>query len=190
MSRPSDGPSNGRAEQPELTQRYANLNAAPSPAPHSAMSGCGRSSRLAATSPSPVRRSHGPSVRRAAWFHRTPDLEAHPDSPMTEHAARYDGQTVSTRQTALPPLSIGATPRALSQGRFLRFSGVHPLLGNVSKGQVKGKWVVRPKTSKSRLRRTMTSLTDWCREHRHLRLEEQHRQLSIKLKGHCRFNRS
>lgn len=51
----------------------------------------------------------------------------------------------------------------------------------------KGKWVVRPKTSKSRMRRTITALTQWCRANRHLSLEEQHRQLSMRLKGHYSY---
>ena len=50
-----------------------------------------------------------------------------------------------------------------------------------------GTWVVRPKTTKSRVRRTITALSQWCRSNRHLPLEEQHRQLSMKLNGHYAY---
>lgn len=46
-----------------------------------------------------------------------------------------------------------------------------------------GKWVVRRRTMKSRLRRSIRSLTKWCRDNRHMPLPEQHKALKAKLHG-------
>lgn len=51
-------------------------------------------------------------------------------------------------------------------------------------GTQKGKWAVRRKTSKERFNRAVTSLAAWCRLHLHLPIREQHRILSLKLRGH------
>ena len=48
----------------------------------------------------------------------------------------------------------------------------------------KGNWVVKRKTSTSRLRRALDVLSQWCRANRHQTLEQQHRTLCQKLKGH------
>jgi RNA-directed DNA polymerase len=47
-----------------------------------------------------------------------------------------------------------------------------------------GAWVVKRKTAKSRLRRALAALSDWCRKHLHLPIQEQHRKLTKKLRGH------
>ncbi len=43
------------------------------------------------------------------------------------------------------------------------------------------------KTRKARIQRTLTTLGDWCRRHRHLPLKEQHAALSRRLRGHYRY---
>jgi RNA-directed DNA polymerase len=48
----------------------------------------------------------------------------------------------------------------------------------------KGKWVIKRKTAKGRLKRALSALTQWCREHRHWVLADQHKKLSQKLRGH------
>jgi group II intron reverse transcriptase/maturase len=48
----------------------------------------------------------------------------------------------------------------------------------------KGKWVVKQKTAKDRLSRTLQRFSKWCRQNRHLPISEQHAQLSRKLRGH------
>jgi group II intron reverse transcriptase/maturase len=48
----------------------------------------------------------------------------------------------------------------------------------------KKRWVVKRKTASSRLRRAITSLTAWCRKHRHLKVREQHQALTRKMQGH------
>lgn len=48
----------------------------------------------------------------------------------------------------------------------------------------KGNWVVKHKTAASRFSRTLRRLSEWCRTNRHLPIAEQHRVLSLKLRGH------
>ena len=48
----------------------------------------------------------------------------------------------------------------------------------------RGRWAVKRKTSKTRFGRAVQQIALWCRHHLHLPLSEQHRALSLKLKGH------
>jgi RNA-directed DNA polymerase len=50
-----------------------------------------------------------------------------------------------------------------------------------------GYWVMKRRTAKKRLRRTLTALWQWCRSHRHRKVEEQHQELSQKLWGHYQY---
>jgi RNA-directed DNA polymerase len=47
-----------------------------------------------------------------------------------------------------------------------------------------GLWVVKRKTAKSRLKRALAALTEWCRKNLHLPIREQHQKLTQKLRGH------
>jgi group II intron reverse transcriptase/maturase len=47
-----------------------------------------------------------------------------------------------------------------------------------------GKWVVRERTSKSRLQRTLNGISAWCRLHLHDAVPDQQRALNQKLRGH------
>ena len=47
-----------------------------------------------------------------------------------------------------------------------------------------GGWVVKRKTAKSRLKRALSSLSEWCRKNLHLPIVEQHQKLTQKLRGH------
>jgi len=51
----------------------------------------------------------------------------------------------------------------------------------------KGHWVVKRKTSKSRLRRGLRAIAQWCREHRHQPVVFQQCTLGQKLRGHCAY---
>jgi group II intron reverse transcriptase/maturase len=51
----------------------------------------------------------------------------------------------------------------------------------------KGRWVVKQKTAKDRLRRSLRRIALWCREHRHDAMMEQHASLSRKLQGHYAY---
>lgn len=48
----------------------------------------------------------------------------------------------------------------------------------------RGKWLVRRKTSRGRMKRAIKAVSLWCRYHRHWRVCEQHRYLSKVLVGH------
>jgi group II intron reverse transcriptase/maturase len=48
----------------------------------------------------------------------------------------------------------------------------------------RGTWVVQRKTASSRFSRAMRQIARWCRAHRHDPIHEQHRALSLKLRGH------
>lgn len=47
-----------------------------------------------------------------------------------------------------------------------------------------GKWVVRTRTSKSRVRSTLKAIATWCRVHLHHAVDLQQRSLNQKLRGH------
>jgi RNA-directed DNA polymerase len=50
-----------------------------------------------------------------------------------------------------------------------------------------GFWVVKRKTAKDRLRRSLRRVWVWCRDHRHLPVVEQHQTLARMLRGHYAF---
>ena len=50
-----------------------------------------------------------------------------------------------------------------------------------------GGWVLKRKTAKDRLRRSLTAINRWCGAHRHASVAEQHRMLVWKLRGHCAY---
>ncbi len=50
-----------------------------------------------------------------------------------------------------------------------------------------GYWVIKRKTARKRQRRSIKSLWQWCKENRHLPLEEQYRMLCLKLRGHYQY---
>lgn len=51
----------------------------------------------------------------------------------------------------------------------------------------RGKWVVKKQTAKDRLSRSLRRINEWCRDHRHDPIGEQHRTLSQKLRGHYSY---
>jgi group II intron reverse transcriptase/maturase len=50
-----------------------------------------------------------------------------------------------------------------------------------------GYWVLKRKTAKKRLKRTLKDYWDWCRDNRHEPLKEQHQTLCQKLRGHIQY---
>ena len=52
---------------------------------------------------------------------------------------------------------------------------------------LRGGWAVKRKTAKGRFNRSLTSMARWCREHRHLPIEEQWVALTSKLRGHYAY---
>lgn len=51
----------------------------------------------------------------------------------------------------------------------------------------RGKWHVRRKTARDRMRRAIEAVSWWCASHRHWRVAVQHRYLSKVVIGHCRY---
>lgn len=52
---------------------------------------------------------------------------------------------------------------------------------------LKGKWVVKRKTSSKKFREKVRKINEWCKKHRHDPIEYQHKKLSQKLKGHYAY---
>jgi RNA-directed DNA polymerase len=51
----------------------------------------------------------------------------------------------------------------------------------------RGKFMVKVKTMKKRLKRSLKAVATWCKEHRHASLAEQHATLNAKLRGHYQY---
>ena len=50
-----------------------------------------------------------------------------------------------------------------------------------------GNWVIKRKTASKKVRKTISALWEWCRDNRHMRLADQYRLLSSKLRGHFQY---
>lgn len=48
----------------------------------------------------------------------------------------------------------------------------------------RGYWVIKRRTARKALHRSMRDITVWCRNHRHFALKAQHHMLCLKLRGH------
>ena len=51
----------------------------------------------------------------------------------------------------------------------------------------RGKWVVKKRTASKRLSRSLHRIREWCRDHRHDPVREQHNTLSQKMRGHYAY---
>jgi group II intron reverse transcriptase/maturase len=52
---------------------------------------------------------------------------------------------------------------------------------------LRGHWVVKRKTSGSRLSRALRTVNQWCRAHRHEPMAQQQQALNRKIRGHCSY---
>jgi group II intron reverse transcriptase/maturase len=52
---------------------------------------------------------------------------------------------------------------------------------------LKGNWVIKRRTSRSRFSRAVKAIRQWCRQHRHQAISQQHRTLVQKLRGHYAY---
>ena len=102
--------------------------------------------------------------------------------------AKY-GLTIHPDKTRLVPFERPDhdPKRASTERREL--PGTFDLLGftHFWSRSLRGNWVVKRKTSRGRLSRGLKSLSDWCRQNRHLPVAEQHHTLSQKLVGHFAY---
>jgi RNA-directed DNA polymerase len=96
------------------------------------------------------------------------------------------GLTVHPEKTRLvrfqPPQTdrSEAEERDFPEPRTFDFLGFTHYWGR----SLRGAWVVKRKTAKSRVKRALAALSEWCRKHLHLPIQEQHRKLAQKLRGH------
>lgn len=51
----------------------------------------------------------------------------------------------------------------------------------------KGRWSVKPKTSKDRLGKGLKKISDWCRNNRHRKIKDQSQELARKVRGHYQY---
>ena len=51
----------------------------------------------------------------------------------------------------------------------------------------RGYWVIKRKTARKKVRKTIHGIRQWCRRHRHMDVMEQHRVLCSKLRGHYQY---
>jgi len=51
----------------------------------------------------------------------------------------------------------------------------------------RGFWVIKRKTARKKVRKTIQGIRDWCRRNRHRNIDEQHRVLCSKLRGHYQY---
>ncbi|MHC4536123.1 MAG: group II intron reverse transcriptase/maturase [Planctomycetota bacterium] len=96
---------------------------------------------------------------------------------------RY-GLTIHPKKTALIPFRKPALlePQANGNGTFDFLGFTH-----YWEKSRRGYWVIKRKTAKKRYSRTVKSLWQWCRVNRHLPLEDQHRMLCLKIRGHFQY---
>ena len=82
------------------------------------------------------------------------------------------GLTLHPEKTRLVPfqgLRRGPDRAPATTPRHVRLPGVHPLLGPDAQGELGGK----AQDGQDRLRRSLVSMAEWCREHRHVPITEQ-----------------
>jgi RNA-directed DNA polymerase len=96
------------------------------------------------------------------------------------------GLTVHPEKTRLirfePPAKVGSPAGGAesSAPETFDFLGFTHYWGRSRRGA----WVVKRQTAKSRLKRALGALSDWCRENLHRPIAEQHQKLKQKLEGH------
>jgi group II intron reverse transcriptase/maturase len=94
---------------------------------------------------------------------------------------RY-GLTIHPEKTTMVPFGK-PTPIWRHRNGTFDFLGFTHFWGKSRKGN----GVIKRKTAKKRLRRTIKRIWLWCRANRHVPLEEQHSTLCSKLRGHIQY---
>ncbi len=102
--------------------------------------------------------------------------------------AKY-GLTIHPEKTRLVPFERPDRASKPPGTEARHPSGTFDLLGftHFWSRSLRGNWVVKRRTSRSRFSRGLRSISDWCRTHRHLPRLEQHHTLSQKLVGHFAY---
>ena len=99
------------------------------------------------------------------------------------------GLTIHPEKTRLVPFERPSDARDGASSEVRTPPGTFDLLGftHYWARSRNGNWVVKRKTSPSRFRRGLKTLSDWCRLNRHQTMRDQHRTLSQKLVGHFAY---
>ncbi len=102
--------------------------------------------------------------------------------------AKY-GLTIHPEKTRLVPFERPDRVPATTDPERRTPPGTFDLLGftHFWSRSLRGNWVVKRKTARSRLSRGLDSLSRWCRQNRHLPIADQHRTLCQKLVGHFAY---
>lgn len=108
---------------------------------------------------------------------------------MLPHRFGKYGLTLHPDKTRLVPFRRPAPKSNQSDSSGQDQPGTFDLLGftHYWGRSWKGFWVVKRTTAQGRLSRALTKIAQWCRLHRHEPIEEQHRTLSQKLRGHFAY---
>jgi group II intron reverse transcriptase/maturase len=93
------------------------------------------------------------------------------------------GLAVSEEKTKLVPFQRPARSAESYEGGTFDFLGFTHYWGKSRKGV----WVVKRKTAKTRLRRALKRMNEWCRDNRDLKLADQFTALRRKLQGHYAY---
>jgi len=100
--------------------------------------------------------------------------------------AKY-GLELHEEKTRLIPFGRFAEERLRAQGQHkpptFDFLGFTHICGRSRNGR----FTVHVRTARKRLRRAMKRMAEWCRDHRHWSIPEQHRALSQALRGHYAY---
>jgi group II intron reverse transcriptase/maturase len=102
--------------------------------------------------------------------------------------AKY-GLTIHPEKTRLVPFERPESVPAATDTERRTPPGTFDLLGftHFWSRSLRGNWVVKRKTARSRLSRGLKSLSQWCRQSRHLPVAAQHQTLCQKLVGHFAY---
>jgi len=104
---------------------------------------------------------------------------------------RFDryGLTIHPDKTRLVPFRRPPLRPTRTGGPSTAGPGTFDLLGftHYWARSRKGNWVVKRKTAASRFTRAVRTVAQWCRNHRHRPIPEQHQTLCQKLRGHYAY---
>jgi RNA-directed DNA polymerase len=99
--------------------------------------------------------------------------------------AKY-GLTLHPKKTRLLEFGRSAAGKAKRLGKK---PDTFDLLGytHVCASNRKGQFTVHVRTMKKRIKRGLKAIAEWCRENRHMPVEEQQKTLNAKLRGHYQY---
>jgi RNA-directed DNA polymerase len=99
------------------------------------------------------------------------------------------GLSVHPTKTRLVPFCPPSAKAVDQSGPGAGRPGTFDLLGftHYWGRSLRGYWVIKLKTAADRFSRAVRSMDQWCRDHRHLALNEQQQKLNEKLRGHYAY---